>query len=580
MAKIIKVGDALWSMRNAPYTTISAIAELIDNSLQAKATNISLIAVDRNEVSQAGANLSRLDKLAVYDNGIGMDPETLQNCLSVGFSRNKEDPEGIGKFGYGMSVGSISQSFKVEVFSWQSKDSINYTYLDLHELRETEAEDIPEIIQVKKIPLFKNLKKDEYLKITDSGTLVIWSNLDKDRVKTKTSKGVVQQFNNGLARIYRHFLDDDNEYGEKRRVEIVNLSPEGTVTERSSLLPNDPLYLLTPNTLPDPHNTQRTNEIHAEFEHPVDFVNEEGEQKKSLIQFKFTVAKPSLRTEYDGSTDLGKHYARNQGVSFVRAAREIQLDDFGFLADDPRERWWGCEIRFKPELDKLFGVSADKQRILNIKRITDREGDEYFEDAKTDTAIKLNVDINRLLRKNIGELRSLVRMMATKQKTKKGKSSTENKVNKRVKEDDTETVSGTIEKTREEKIEEYKTLFQTDDPNLTDDEALERAKERVDYQVDYLVSKWPGKMFLSVESLGGGIVAKINVNSEFYDVFINHLENAEDVKGIEAVKIILMAFARTEDELGLKIDPEDKIFNEFRERWGYWISQLIEIATD
>ena len=41
-----------------------------------------------------------------------------------------------------------------------------------------------------------------------------------------------------------------------------------------------------------------------------------------------------------------------------------------------------------------------------------------------------------------------------------------------------------------------------------------------------------------------------------------------------------MAFARTEDELGLKIDPEDKIFNEFRERWGYWISQLIEIATD
>ena len=31
----------------------------------------------------------------------------------VGFSRNKEDPSGIGKFGFGMTAGSVSQCYRV-----------------------------------------------------------------------------------------------------------------------------------------------------------------------------------------------------------------------------------------------------------------------------------------------------------------------------------------------------------------------------------------------------------------------------------------------------------------------------------
>ena len=40
---VVSVGQALLAMRNAPYSTESALAELIDNSIQAEAEYISVI---------------------------------------------------------------------------------------------------------------------------------------------------------------------------------------------------------------------------------------------------------------------------------------------------------------------------------------------------------------------------------------------------------------------------------------------------------------------------------------------------------------------------------------------------------
>ena len=148
MPDIVNAGMALSAMRAAPYTTPSALAELIDNSIQAKAENISLIAKDRYAETKAGATVSRLDQLAIYDDGYGMDKETIESALAVGFSRNKDDPDGIGKFGFGMTVGSVSQCFRVEVYSWQNNGPIYHTYIDLRELLETGAQTIPEIVEV------------------------------------------------------------------------------------------------------------------------------------------------------------------------------------------------------------------------------------------------------------------------------------------------------------------------------------------------------------------------------------------------------------------------------------------------
>ena len=41
-----------------------------------------------------------------------------------------------------------------------------------------------------------------------------------------------------------------------------------------------------------------------------------------------------------------------------------------------------------------------------------------------------------------------------------------------------------------------------------------------------------------------------------------------------------MALVRTEDELKAKLDSGDEIFDEFRERWGFWIKELISISDE
>ena len=61
--------------------------------------------------------------------------------------------------------------------------------------------------------------------------------------------------------------------------------------------------------------------------------------------------------------DLG--IAKNAGVSIVRAGREI---DYGwyFMGTKRKENyddWWRCEVAFTPELDELFGVTHNKQKI-------------------------------------------------------------------------------------------------------------------------------------------------------------------------------------------------------------------------
>lgn len=71
-----------------------------------------------------------------------------------------------------------------------------------------------------------------------------------------------------------------------------------------------------------------------------------------------------------GNYALGKYAANMEGISVVRARREIDFRRFGFYnaINEPQHRWWGCEIIFDPELDELFGVANNKQYV-ELKKV-------------------------------------------------------------------------------------------------------------------------------------------------------------------------------------------------------------------
>ena len=118
------------------------------------------------------------------------------------------------------------------------------------------------------------------------------------------------------------------------------------------------------------------------------------------------------------------------------------------------------------------------------------------------------------------------------------------------------------------------------DPTLDQDQAEADAEERIDRIVDFQLKSWPGSMFLERDNMANGVHAQLNIRSAFYEHFYDYLEGLDDSKPAEAVKIILMAYIRTEDELAIRYDPDDEIFPAFRERWGHWVQELIKISDD
>ena len=95
IVQIKQMGDAL---RSSGYKSIdSAVAELIDNSIEAGAHDIFVIMTEHvDPVTHRKA----IYEFGILDNGSGMDISKLASCLGIGFT-TKSDRSGMGRSGVG-----------------------------------------------------------------------------------------------------------------------------------------------------------------------------------------------------------------------------------------------------------------------------------------------------------------------------------------------------------------------------------------------------------------------------------------------------------------------------------------------
>ena len=118
---IIPAHTAIATFRDAGYrNTASAIAELIDNSIEAGGKDIEIL-VFQELVQHTHRTSPTVTKIAVYDNGCGMSPELLGICLQFGNGTRLNSRKGIGRFGIGLPQASVSQCKHVDVYSWQNE---------------------------------------------------------------------------------------------------------------------------------------------------------------------------------------------------------------------------------------------------------------------------------------------------------------------------------------------------------------------------------------------------------------------------------------------------------------------------
>ena len=131
---IVPAALAVKAMRDSGYKNAAyAIAELVDNSVQAGGTVVEILCQEEVELVQQRKR-TRVKQVAVMDNGCGMSPIMLRKALQFGNGGRLDDRSGIGRFGMGLPNSSISQAKRVDVWTWQNGyQSAAHSYLDVGE---------------------------------------------------------------------------------------------------------------------------------------------------------------------------------------------------------------------------------------------------------------------------------------------------------------------------------------------------------------------------------------------------------------------------------------------------------------
>lgn len=97
----------LESLRGLGYSTAAALADIIDNSISADATEVHI------DFTWDGSN----SRIAILDNGSGMDDAELESAMRLG-DKNPLDPRSthdLGRFGMGLKTASFSQCRRLTV---------------------------------------------------------------------------------------------------------------------------------------------------------------------------------------------------------------------------------------------------------------------------------------------------------------------------------------------------------------------------------------------------------------------------------------------------------------------------------
>ncbi|HCM52016.1 TPA: hypothetical protein DIS56_02680 [Candidatus Saccharibacteria bacterium] len=308
-----KLIDAL---RQVGYDNYTAVADLVDNSLDAYAN---LVKVD------IGKQRDDDHLLTVSDNGQGMDRETLTEAIRLGSNIEKNEKSDLGKYGMGLVTASISIGKRLLVVTKQS----NQYMTAVHDIEQIKSNgDF-----VASIRPSNELEKNMFVQRVGggrSGTVVAISNIDLLQNKNLTVFKRVLIRN--LGEIYREFINA----GKKIYV--------GSTEVQAS----DPLMLNVDGTTP--------------------LIDEEKEFGNDIVRLKIVALPRMSRAE---SVAVGINIP-NQGFYLMRNNRQIsRAESLGVspLKHNDYNRF-RAEIYFPASLDKLMGVTFTKNGV-SIKTLDD-----------------------------------------------------------------------------------------------------------------------------------------------------------------------------------------------------------------
>ena len=324
-------------LRDTGYSFNTAMADLVDNSISAKATIIKV---------KISKNPDNTVNVYIADNGIGMDLDELKNAMRYGSVR-RQDPSSLGKFGLGLKTASTAFCRCLSLLSKNEISEYHKVQWDLDEIAKTN----------KWLLLQPEINEDEIdllEEVTDgkSGTLVIWDKVDR-LLKTYSNNGYLNKAYNKLiedlkfhfSMVYQRFLDTN--FTSAPNVEIY--------VNDSKIEAWDPFCLKHP----------KTKQL-AITDIPVEMPNG--------LNTKFHLGAYLLPRIDDFASKEERASARVsndfEGFYVYRENRLIYFGSWlGMFTNDPHISLLRVDFSFDHTLDDAFNVDIKKSRILLSEEI-------------------------------------------------------------------------------------------------------------------------------------------------------------------------------------------------------------------
>jgi hypothetical protein len=558
-APLTQAGQALESSRESGFDLSAAIGEPVDNSFEAGASVIRIATIE-DETDKS------IVEIAIADDGRGIDPGDLPNVLSLGYSSRYGSRQGLGRFGVGLKLASLSQARRVEVYSRaHGSKEIYRTVLDLDDVNDGSQVDLY-AEEVADWPsdfadLMRNPHNDEAF---TSGTLVLWRNVDRLRRGGRYGSSVdekMQDLLRFLGRAYRRFIDDG-----------LYIELDG----REVTL-HDPLFLL--------ENPRVTKKFGRDLRATVldsgdfDIDGHTVEWVVSLLPEELRKHKGSGGRATKGREEFSDLYIpdNESKVSILRNEREILYSLVPKLfpgGRDKVDRYLGVEISFPAALDEYF-------QVRNVKR-----GAEPVD--------KLREAIRKAIKNPIEAARKEIRRYWGEVEQQEMLDSGDNHMSAHGAVDGFERTAPSgkagLDATEEEINEVFDDLFNDlglDPQSPEDAEKGEWIRESFnDRALTVVDGSWPGKELIEIIHLSGKAIVKVNNRHPFFAEIVNPLKamsgedpddlNTTDVSDLlqrvaAGIDLLILGYAKAEN---MHDDPETA-YGDLRSHWGLFTSGLV-----
>jgi hypothetical protein len=324
-------------LRHSGYTPETAIADLIDNSIAAGASRVSV---------KLSKQVDQTFLVWIGDNGCGMDEETLIKAMQYGSDKTLART-GLSVYGLGMKMASTTFSKRFSVVTREKGGSAFTATYDLDEMGEhpwsfVVGESTPGQINAL-----------DYVAAGTSGTVVIWEHADfrisdqspKKKKASGPRKNLAEDIGKYLGMVFHRFMD-------------------GTVNSKN------PLQIKINEELVSPWNPVHDDYLHPDWVPKVEKfeidVNIDGE----IVPVPYTLTTYRLYGQNDepavpGAFESSRVGMSTQGIYPYRENRILQNPDWlNVLTFHPDTNTLRATLELDPRLDEIIRTDVKKSGIM------------------------------------------------------------------------------------------------------------------------------------------------------------------------------------------------------------------------